>query len=463
MGIELGSDEHFPALPTQLAGGGAEAVGMGAPVEIVHAAPDGMQDIFRFQRGVAACGEAEAADLAERWKIGILRRSLTKGFWRHDRIEPQGAMPDTTEIIGRHYQTGEGMRVVCGGGVIESTEPAEAPGDVWVAPGIFDPQVNGYAGVDFQRDDLAASDLMAAAAGLRADGCPRWLLTLITDDYDKLIARLAHLKQLRDTDRSLREAIVGWHVEGPFLSQEPGFRGAHDNEVMRDATLADIERLRETLGDDPVLFTIAPERDGSIAAIRRATELGMRVSLGHSNPSVDDLRAAKDAGAVAFTHLGNGCPQALDRHDNFLWRVLDDGGLVAGVIPDSIHVSPLLFRLLNRVLGPEGVYYTTDCMSAAGAPPGRYTVGRLELEVGEDQVVRQPGQTNFAGSALRPWQGVQRAARMLRVSWREVWGGFAERPLGLMGLDTGLAVGKPAALCLVKEDGAGVLQSVEVV
>jgi len=372
-------------------------------------------------------------------------------------------MADTIEIIARHYRTGEGQRVTCRAGVIESIELAEASAGTWMAPGIFDPQVNGYAGVDFQRDGLTTEDLQKATAGLRADGCPRWLLTLITDDFDKLIARLAHLKKLRDADDGLRNAIAGWHVEGPFLSAEPGFRGAHDTEVMPDATVTDVERIREALGDDPILFTIAPEREGGIAAIRRATELGMRVSLGHCNPSADDLRAAKDAGAVAFTHLGNGCPQELDRHDNFLWRVLDEGGLIAGVIPDGIHVSPLLFRLLNRVLGAEGIYYTTDCMSAAGAPPGVYTVGRLELEVGEDQVVRQPGQTNFAGSALRPYQGVQRVAEMLGQSWREVWDCFAARPAGLMGLSCEIAVGQRADFCVVKENNAGGLESVEVV
>jgi len=367
------------------------------------------------------------------------------------------------EFIARHYQTGESQRIVCADGVIQSIEPSTDAAERWMAPGIFDPQVNGYAGIDFQRDSLTEADLLKAADGLRTDGCPRWLLTLITDDFDKLITRLAHLKMLRDANPTLRAAIAGWHVEGPFLSQEPGFRGAHDNTVMRDATVTDVERIRETLIGDPVLFTIAPERTGSIEAIARASDLGLRVSLGHCDPSVDDLRAAKEAGAVAFTHLGNGCPQALDRHDNFLWRVIDEGGLIAGVIPDRIHVSPLLFRLLNRTLGAEGIYYTTDCMSAAGAAPGRYSVGRLELEVGEDQVVRQPGQTNFAGSALRPYQGVQRAAAMLGVSWREVWDGFAKQPAELMGLDWEIAVGAPANFCLVTENAAGELESVEAV
>ena len=370
-------------------------------------------------------------------------------------------MTDPTEITARHYRTGEGHRIVYSGGKIESMEPAEAPEDTWFAPGIFDPQVNGYAGVDFQKDNLSAEDLHKANSGLKADGCPRWLLTLITDDFDKLIARLAHLKKLRDGDPVLSRSIAGWHVEGPFLSCEPGFRGAHDNEVMRDPTTTDIDRIRETLANDPVLLTFAPERDGANAAIKRATELGMKVSLGHCDPSDEDLEAAKEAGATAFTHLGNGCPQELDRHDSFMWRVLDSGGLLCGLIPDRIHVRPPFFRVLHRILKPENIYYTTDAMSAAGAPVGRYTVGRLDIEVGEDQVVRQPGQTNLAGSALRPLQGVQRAAEMLGQPWQEVWDGFSVRPANFMKIAHEMTPGKSVPLCLVKTNDSGELTGVE--
>ena len=235
-------------------------------------------------------------------------------------------MADTIEIIARHYLTGEGHRVVCQGGIIESIEPAKAPANTWYAPSIFDPHVNGYAGVDFQKDGLQVQDLHKAAGGLLEDGCPRWLLTLITDEWKKLINRLYHLKALRDADEELRQAIVGWHVEGPFLSPEPGFCGAHDPTVMRDATVEDIDQLREVLGDDPILITVAPEREGAMDVIARAAELGMRVSLGHCDPSVDDLTRAKASGATGFTHLSNGGPQELDRHDNFLWRVLDTVG-----------------------------------------------------------------------------------------------------------------------------------------
>src|SRR5204863_2163181 len=136
----------------------------------------------------------------------------------------------------------------------------------------------------------------------------------------------------------------------------------------------------------------------------------IKISLGHTNASSELLRQAVEAGAAGFTHLANGCPRELDRHDNILWRVFETPGLTVSLIPDRIHVSPPLFRLIHRTLGQESIYYTTDAMSAAGAPPGKYRLGKMELQVGADQIVRQPGKQLFAGSALRPIDGVFRAA-----------------------------------------------------
>lgn len=89
-------------------------------------------------------------------------------------------------------------------------------------------------------------------------------------------------------------------------------------------------------------------------------------------------------------------------------------------------------------------------MAAAGAPPGRYALGRLELDVGPDQVVRLPGKPNFAGSALRPIDGVFRAAEMLGCPWQEVWRGFSGTPARLMRFPWGLEVGAPADFCCLE-------------
>ncbi len=353
------------------------------------------------------------------------------------------------EISAHHFSTGKPVRVRCENGVITSIEKiSSAAENSWIAPALFDVQVNGYGGIDFQQDNVTLDELLSAARQLRRDGCAKFFLTLITDEWPKLTARLRHFKKLREQSDELKNAIAGWHIEGPFLSDQPGFHGAHNPAFMRDPTPEQISELRVITGNDRLLLTISPERFGSIDAIAFATSLGIKISLGHTNAPAEILRQAVEAGATGFTHLANGCPRELDRHDNILWRVFETPGLMVSLIPDKIHVSPALFRLVHRVL-PKNIFYTTDAMSAAGGPPGKYKLAHMEFEVGEDQIVRQPGKTNFAGSALKPIDGIFRAAEMLNCSWRDVWLGFSERPAQLVGVKNSLDVGNPANFCVL--------------
>ncbi len=355
------------------------------------------------------------------------------------------------ELHALHYETREPVRMVWKEGKIVSIDAmAERPErDIWIAPPLFDLQINGYAGVDFQQDDLSAEELLRAVRALRRDGCAFLFLTLITDEWHRLLSRLKYLRALRETSEELRAAIAGWHIEGPFLSERPGFHGAHDPQWMRDPTPDDIHQLRTATGTDRVLLTMAPERSRALEAIRLASSVGIRVSLGHTDASEEILRAAVASGATGFTHLANGCTRELDRHDNILIRVCDTEGLTVSLIPDGIHVPPPTFRVLHKAFsGP--IYYTTDAMAAAGAGPGRYRIGAVELEVGNDQIVREPGKTNFAGSALCPSEGVFRAARMLNSSWQDCWRRLSHVPAQFVGLTNNLAVNGPATCSVIE-------------
>lgn len=39
-------------------------------------------------------------------------------------------------------------------------------------------------------------------------------------------------------------------------------------------------------------------------------------------------------------------------------------------------------------------------MAAASAPPGKYSISNIEVEVGKDKIVRKIGEENLAGSAI---------------------------------------------------------------
>ncbi|MEZ5276963.1 MAG: N-acetylglucosamine-6-phosphate deacetylase [Opitutaceae bacterium] len=360
-----------------------------------------------------------------------------------------------TSVDALDHRTGSPVRLTHADGIIQSIDAIDAPGHPLprLMPPLVDIQVNGYAGIDFQNDTTGRANLEIAARGLAEAACSRFLLTLVTDRFDRMLARLERYRQARLESPLLARRIAGWHLEGPFMSPIPGFAGAHPAEHMIAPTPERIRAIREHAGSDPVLLTIAPEWPEAPDAIRQARSLGMKVWLGHTDATAAQLAAAVKAGAEGFTHLSNGCPAELHRHDNIVFRVMEETGLRASLIPDRIHVSPLLFRILHQVLGPDRIAYTTDCISAAGAGPGTYRLGRLTLEVGKDGIVREPGKPNYAGSSLAPLEGVRRAAAMLGKPLHEVWGFFSDQPARFIDLPLSIQPGSPAEFCLLAPDG----------
>ena len=284
------------------------------------------------------------------------------------------------------------------------------------AAGLFDFQVNGFGGVDFQRDDLTSTEFAHAVAALRKHGTSGIFATLITDEIDALCRRFAALEKLCATVPSAGAAILGYHLEGPWLSPTPGYRGAHPAGPMRAPTFADYERLQAAAHGRLLLITLAPEWPGSAEFIAAVTQQGVHVSLGHTNASEAEIDEAIRAGARFCTHLGNGCPLELPRHDNIVQRLLARDELTACFIPDGIHLPKGVLKNFVRAKPAGRVLFTTDAMAGAGAPPGRYTIGPHLIAVGADGVARQPGEKNFAGSTLTPDVGVRHIADWLNLT-----------------------------------------------
>ena len=278
---------------------------------------------------------------------------------------------------------------------------------------LFDIQVNGFAGVDFQSPALSPAGLRKAVDALAVHETERFFLTLITDGIDSLCGKLENLERIRARDPVVKEAVCGYHIEGPWLSPEPGFCGAHDPSRMKWPLVEDFERLQQAAGGQIKLLTLAPELPGSVEIIRHIVGSGAHISLGHTNASEAEISEAIAAGAEFCTHLGNGVPIEMHRHDNVTQRLLARDELTAFFIPDGIHLPPFVLKNFFRAKPCGKALFTTDCMAAAGAPPGRYLIAHHELEVGEDRVVRAPGGSGFAGSALSPARVAGNACRWI--------------------------------------------------
>jgi N-acetylglucosamine-6-phosphate deacetylase len=267
--------------------------------------------------------------------------------------------------------------------------------------GFFDLQVNGYGGVDFNQPDVPPAALHAACERLAADGVAGILATVTTESLERMGRCLSGIVSARERDPLVRRIIAGFHIEGPFINPAPGYRGAHLAEAIRPPNVDEMQRLLDAAGGLTRIVTLAPECDERLALVRMLVGRGVVVSAGHCDPTLDQLRAAIDAGLAMFTHLGNGCPNTLARHDNIIQRALSlRGRLWLCFIGDGVHVPfPALGNYL-RAAGLERTVVVTDDVTPAGLGPGLYGQGRFAARVGEDGAARIAGTEQLIGAAV---------------------------------------------------------------
>ena len=246
-------------------------------------------------------------------------------------------------LNGEGGQSATPAWVTIADGRIVATGSGPAPpgavdlGDALVAPGFVDLQVNGTGPVDFATAPV--EQIIHAVDALVAGGTTGLLLTICSAPLDTYTVVLERAAQAR---RARPDAVLGVHLEGPFLGGAPG---AHPTEVLRRADLAFLRGVIDTFGDLVRVVTLAPEADPDLAATRTLVEHAVVVALGHSTVDFDGARAAADAGATMVTHLFNGMGPMHHRRPGLAGAALDDPRLVPSVIADFVHVHPALVKL----------------------------------------------------------------------------------------------------------------------
>ena len=266
--------------------------------------------------------------------------------------------------------------------------------------GLFDLQVNGYAGVDFNTAALTPDALDHALAAMLRAGVTGCLPTLITATEDQLAARFAALDRAVANSRLGPLMVPGYHLEGPFLSPDPGYAGCHPAGAMVLPDAALLERLARPLSRPILLLTLAPERPGALALIAWACQHGMAVAMGHTQAGAEVVRRAAAAGLTLSTHLGNALPQPQPKFLNPLMAQLAEDRLSASFIADGIHIPPAALQVMLRAKGLERSVLVTDATAAAAAPPGLYDFAGMTIERAADGSVREPGSPVLAGSGL---------------------------------------------------------------
>lgn len=307
------------------------------------------------------------------------------------------------QLIAHRYDDARPVRLVVRESRIESVEEVVSRGGngapLYVAPAFFDLQINGHGGLWFGDPGLTVSQVCEILAAYLAHGVTRVCPTVITGSREGMREGLATIRAACERERWVDRMVAGCHVEGPFISPEDGPRGAHPREHVRGCSLDELNAWQAASGNRVRLVTLAPEADRAVEFIRGATAGGVRIAIGHTAASTEQIAAAVDAGATLSTHLGNGAHGMMRRHPNPIWDQLAEDRLSASLIADGHHLPANVLKSMIRAKGWTRCILTCDASGLAGLPPGVYDYHGAQFEVLADGPIVIAGQRQYlAGS-----------------------------------------------------------------
>ena len=350
-------------------------------------------------------------------------------------------------FTGRNPDNGMPIKLTVADGIVKSIEPSLHKDDSWLAPGLVDLQVNGYGGEDINADILEPEAVVRLTQKIVATGVTTFLPTIITASEEKIVAALRAIAEARRNNSLVAHVVHSVHVEGPHISPEDGFRGAHPREHVRPPTLAEFDRWQTACGGIIGIVTLSPHYANSNEYIVGLVSRGVHVAIGHTTADSKQIGSAVDAGARLSTHLGNGIASELPRHPNAIWAQMADDRLTATLIADGHHLPADTLKVIVRAKGIHHSILVSDSVALAGMPPGLYETpvgGRVELQ--KDGKLNLEGTNFLAGAVLPLKDAIARAMNTCGFSLADALRMATENPGRFAGGRGSLRVGAPANL-----------------
>lgn len=252
-------------------------------------------------------------------------------------------------------------------------------------PMFLDLQVNGHGGVDLL-GAKTIEDIRKVGRSLYAQGVGAYQPTLITGPLDRTIKVMKMIEEVRRSPGKDEAEVIGIHLEGPFLSPEKP--GVHPTDFLMQPTQ---ELLGKYVAAGTVtMVTLAPEIRGALVAIKFLTQMGVVVSLGHSNATTAQAHAGFDAGASTVTHIWNAMSKDQTPGVGLAGAALEREEIAIQMIVDGVHLTNDLVRYTVEK-APDRFILTNDAVSPAGLGEGTFPFGTLDVTVHGGRALRSDG------------------------------------------------------------------------
>ena len=324
--------------------------------------------------------------------------------------------------------------------------PVTDLGNCSLLPGMIDSHIHGAVGVDVM--DARHESLNAMSEFLAANGVTGFVATTVTAPKVKIEEALAQIGQSKKRGVSGAE-LLGGYLEGPYFTAR--HKGAHPEHLLQELDVEELKHWISASGNSLISVALAPEKSGSEQAIRFLKQQGIRVMLGHSDASCEQVLEAFSNGAHGVVHCFNGMSGLHHREPGMVGAALSHPDCYNEIIADGHHVHPVAAGIAYRCCG-ERLLPISDAMQATGMPEGHYQLGELEVEMHQGVVRTQDG--GLAGSTLTLLHAVQNLSQWCGIAFEKAWLLASSTPARSLGIDDQLGtleIGKAASMVAINK------------
>ena len=311
-----------------------------------------------------------------------------------------------------------------------------------LSSGFIDLQLNGCGGVLFNADISEATLDVMHATNLRF-GCTSFLPTLITCSDSDMNKAIEVIRSYREKHP---ERVPGLHLEGPYINKLK--KGIHDENHIRPLSSDRVDYLCEN-ADAIAMLTLAPEVCEP-AHITRLSQADIVVSIGHSNATFHEVRAAEQAGASFVTHLFNAMSQLQSREPGVVGAAFSGSKLGAGIIADGYHLDWHNLRMSQQLLN-DRLVLVTDATTPAGTDIESFMFAGQKVYHSNGKCTSKNG--TLGGSALTMIEAVKNCVTQ-GISERDALVMATANPARVIGMDKMMGTIRPGSYAnLVLLDG----------
>ncbi|MCQ1060717.1 N-acetylglucosamine-6-phosphate deacetylase [Photobacterium sp. ZSDE20] len=314
-------------------------------------------------------------------------------------------------------------------------------GEQYLLPGLIDSHVHGAVGCDVM--DASHESLNAMSVFFASLGVTGFVATTVTGPVKAIQEALTQVGKSRQHGVEGAE-LLGAYLEGPYFTEKN--RGAHPTEWFRELSVNELDSWISYADNQLLTVALAPEKAGAIKAIKYLHSQGIKVMLGHSDASFDQVQQALNAGANGIVHCYNGMRGLHHRDPGVVGAGLCHPHSYVEMIADGHHVHPTAIDIAHRCCG-ERLTLITDAMRATNMPDGQYQLGEYLVNVNDGIATTDNG--GLAGSTLTLPKAVFNLMQWLNLPLEQAWLRASLTPAQSLGLDSrygSLEIGKQASM-----------------